>query len=130
MQMVAQKQQHHQRLEGFGRKYMGMAVISEVSRMTPENIRLSNITIELGAVPVDHKKSMDQKKKGKKDIQKMIVLEGIILVDSLSFEAALANYMVKLKKSPLFSKARIQKKSVDMLEEKEVLRFRAQLDLV
>ncbi|MEW6673276.1 MAG: pilus assembly protein PilM [Thermodesulfobacteriota bacterium] len=126
IQMVAQKQQNIATLNKIGRRYMGAAVISEVARMTPENVKLLNLTLELGGV--EDPKASD-KKTADKNVKKMLTLEGVILGDRLTFEASLASYLVNLKKSPIVSQAKIQRQAVELFENTEALRFTAQLEL-
>ena len=63
------------------------------------------------------------------NIEKKLVLEGIILGNRTAFEASLAEYLIKLEKSPLFDQPAIDKKSLEFYQNSEVLRFTAQLKL-
>jgi len=127
IQMVAQKQQNIRALNRIGHRHMGVAVISEVAQMTPENVKLLNLTVELGGIaglkPSD-KKSVD------KNAKKMLILEGVVLGDRLTFESALSSYLVNLQKSPIVRQAKIQRQTVELFENKESLRFTAHLELV
>ena len=127
IQMVAQKQQNIKILNRVGRRHMGMAVISEVARMTPENVKLLNVTVELGGVE-DPK--ISDTKNADKNVKKMLILDGVILGDRFTFESSLANYLVSLKKSPIVRQAKIQRQTLELFENTEALRFTAQLDLV
>ena len=64
------------------------------------------------------------------NIKKNLILEGIIFGDRMTFESTLSDYLVQLKKVPLFSRASVQKRAVELLEEKEVMKFTAQLELI
>ena len=127
IQMVAQKQQNITTLYRVGRRYMGVAVISEVAKMTPPNVKLLNLTVELGGI-ADPKTS--DKKAADKNVKKMLILDGVILGDRLTFESSLANYLVNLKKSPIVRQAKIQRQTVELFENTEALRFTAHLELV
>ena len=127
IQMVAQKQQNITTLNRVGRRYMGVAVISEVAKMTPGNVKLLNLTVELGG-SADPKTS--DKKATDKNVKKVLILEGVILGDRLTLGSSLANYLVNLKKSPIVRQAKIQRQTVELFENTEVLRFTAQLELV
>jgi len=126
IQMVAKKQQNLRTLQDLGRRYTGAAVISEISDSTPDEVRLINLTIDLGGP--DKAKPDSPQANSKK--QKMLILEGIVVGDRLELESVLANYLVKLSKSPIVSGARIKSKSMGLFEKTEGLRFTAQLDLV
>jgi len=127
IQMVARKQQNITTLNSVGRRYMGVAVISEVAKMTPPNVKLLNLTVEFGGIE-DPKKS--DKKAADKLAAKVLTLDGVILGDRLTFESSLANYLVNLKKSPIVRQAKIQRQTVELFEDTETLRFTAQLELV
>lgn len=120
MQMVAQVQQNRATMTQFDRKYQPMALVRIVSNKTPTNIRLLNLRADFAGIPGDK----DKKPK------RTLVLEGIILGDRLTFESSLAGYIVQLKKSLLFGKAGIQNKTIELFEDKEVMRFSAQLELI
>ena len=127
IQMVAQKQQNITTLNRVGRRYMGVAVIREVVKMTPENVKLLNLTVELGGI--EEPKTSD-KKAADKNVKKILILDGVILGDRLTFESSLANYLVNLKKSPIVRQAKIRRQTVELFENTEALRFTAQLELV
>jgi hypothetical protein len=113
--MVAKTKRNIDTAEAFVTKYLVMAVISEITQITPSEIRLSSITADLGWP------------KGKK---KLLKIEGVILGERLTFEASLAGYLVKLKSSPIFSRATIKEKDYVPFEGQEALRFTAQLELI
>lgn len=127
LQLLAQKQLNIRAIDRMGYRYMGVAVIHEVAKMTPKNVRLLNLTLELGGI-ADPKTT--DKKAADKNTKKMLILEGVILGDRLTFESSLANYLVNLKKSPIVNEAKIQRQSVELFENTEVLRFAARLELV
>jgi len=119
-QLVEQITQKRQRVVEVGQRYIGMAAITEISSLTPSNIRLSSLITELGKVLED-----------KNDPPKrLFVIDGIISGERLIFESALAEYLMKLKGSPLFDKPSIKKKSIEIVGDKEVLRFTAELEFV
>lgn len=119
-QLVEQITQKRQRVVEVGKRYIGMAAITEISSLTPSNIRLSSLIAELGKVLED-----------KNDHQKrLLVIDGIISDERLIFESVLAEYLIKLKGSPLFDKPSIKKKSTEIVGDKEVLRFTAELEFV
>jgi type IV pilus assembly protein PilM len=114
-----------------GKKYLSLAVISEVVDLTPSNVRLLSISTQLGKLPVK-KNTSDKKEKKKKEepLPKIIILDGIVQGDRLTLESSLAGYLLELKNSPLFEQPTINKKSFEFSGKNEVLRFTAQLNLV
>lgn len=106
-------------LKEYGRKYLVMAAIGELSDITPSDIRLLNLTAELGPCTKDNKKSPP----------KFFLLEGIMSGESAKFNNSLAAYLMKLEISPLFSKLTINKTVLEDLENKKVLHFWARFNL-
>jgi hypothetical protein len=118
---VAQTNHKIKKIKQFSDKYMGIAVTGVISDMTPPNIRLLGMSVDLGNMSSEN--NTENKKK-------MLILEGIVFGDRSTFEATLAGYLVKLKSSPIISQFNINTRSFEFVEEKEVLRFTAQLELV
>lgn len=119
LRLVVQTNNNKQALKGYARKYLGLTVMGEIANITPSHIRLYSITAELGGV-------FGNKNKSKK---KILILDGIVSGDRLTFEPFLAGYLMKLKNSPIFSQPKIIKKSFEIFEDEEVLRFTTQLEL-
>ncbi|UCH19605.1 MAG: hypothetical protein JSU83_13570 [Deltaproteobacteria bacterium] len=118
--LVDQAKQRNEIYRDFSKKYLGIVVLREVSNITPSNIRLLSITANLGGKPGN----------AEEKIEKRLVLEGIILGDRLAFEASLAEYLIKLKESPLFDQPTIDKKQLGFYQNNEVLQFTAHLKLI
>ena len=101
-------------------RHLSLAVISELSSKTPEEVRLLSVSANMG----DNKGNAGPNKK------RILSVNGIIFGNRLTFESTLAGFLLNLKKSPMFDRPVINKKSFEVIDEKEVLRFQAQLDLV
>ena len=123
--MVAKVQRKTNTLDAISKRYLGMAVISEISELTPSNISLFSIIAEFGR-PFAY----NQEEKESKDKNKLLNIEGVIFGDRMKLETSLADYIVKLKSSPIFSRPVIKKRSFKFFEDKEVLQFTVQLDLM
>jgi hypothetical protein len=99
--------------------------------LTPPNVRLLSISTQLGPLP---QKASSEDTKGKKAVQapksKVLILEGIVQGDRLTLESTLAGYLMELKNSPLFEQPDISTKSFEYSGNNQVLRFKAQLNLV
>lgn len=117
-QFAAKVDRDRKSVQEYARKYIGMAVISELTEMTPPNINLINITAKLGRAQEN------------KDKKKTIIIEGIIFDESFNRDSSLAVFLVKLNGSPIFENPRIVKKSIETFGNKEVLKFTARLELV
>ena len=120
LQLVARSKRKSETLKEFGKRYTGMAVINEISNITPPSIRLLSITADLGG-------GARMKNKTEK---RFLLLDGIIFGSHLTFDASLAGYLVKLRSSPIFEEPIIKKKSLEFLGDREILHFTAELKLV
>jgi Tfp pilus assembly PilM family ATPase len=119
LKLVDQTKQKNETYREYSKKFIGIVVLREISNLTPSNIRLLNINAQLGANPESTEENQE----------KILILEGIILGNRLEFETSLAEYLIKLKDSPLFNQPIIDKKSSGFYDNKEVLRFTARLKL-
>lgn len=120
LQLAANAKRNSYSLKEYSRKYLGMAVIGEISKMTPSNIRLLGITANLGRISGDKDKLPT----------KTVVLEGLVFGDQQTFNASLATYLVKLENAPLFSQPSIHKSTVEYHDKKKVLHFTVHMKLV
>jgi type IV pilus assembly protein PilM len=120
LEQITQIERKKQALEECGKKYLDIAVISEICNLTPHNIQLLSFTANLPRIP---------QKKG--ESQKMVlVLDGIVVGDRQTLETSLASYLVSLKNSPIFGRPRIRNRSFEFFKNKDALRFIADLELV
>ncbi len=127
LKLVDETQVQRRQIRDIGRKYFGVAVISEITHLTPPNVRLISITTKLGNPPTRKK----GKKGGKKGAgKKTLVLNGIVRGDRLILESTLAGYLMELRNSPMFDQPKISKKSFERYKEKDVLKFTARLKLL
>jgi len=120
LQLATHAFSERQSVDAFADKYRGMAIIREIIKITPSDIHLANMMIQLGGIG----ENPDEKK------EKTLLVDGILFGDRLNFESALAGYMVKLEGSPMFGRPEILNQSFDVVEEKEVLVFTAQVKLI
>ena len=97
-----------------------MVVLTEISNLTPSNVRLNSIYVLLDD---------DASNGGKASTSKNVILEGIVLGDRTTMEATLAGYLIQLSGSPLFKQPVINQKEPGFFMNKEILRFTAQLKL-
>jgi type IV pilus assembly protein PilM len=120
LKRVAQYNNQGKRLRTLSERYLGLAVISELFALTPPRVRLVNLIADLSDVPDE-----EGKKEGKK-----VVVDGIVSGNSQTFEASLAEYMLRLTDSPIIETSRIEKSAIEYIGDKEVLRFVAHLVLI
>ncbi|MFC1488431.1 hypothetical protein ACFL6B_01145 [Thermodesulfobacteriota bacterium] len=117
---AAKTSQKMQRLKAFGDRYFPMAVISEISEITPSDIHLLSINANMGNLAPEKNE----------EPKRTLTVEGVVFGDRLTFEASLAGYLVKLKGSSIFTETVMKKRSFEFVDNKEVLRFSIQLELV
>lgn len=120
LKLVEDIQSKNQNIQLIGEKYFGLAVIGEITDLTPANVRLLSLSAKLGDDPAkaDSERSRD------------LILTGIVRGDRLTMESTLASYLMELKGSPLFDKPTISKKSFELSDGAEVLNFTARLKLI
>ena len=124
LKLVDETQANRRQIDEIGKKYFGVAVISELTNLTPARIRLISISTKLGAAPAK------QKGKAQGSQAKTLVLDGIVRGDRLILEPTLAGYLMELKNSPMFDRPTLSKKSFERYKDKDVLRFTARLNLL
>jgi Tfp pilus assembly PilM family ATPase len=108
---VAMKRQSFRR---YSKRYRGMAAISEISAMTPNNVSLlSSSTI----FP------------DKADGKGTMILEGKVRGKRRILEATLAGYVLKLAGSPLFEQPSVNKSVIESENDNDVLHFTVQIEM-
>jgi hypothetical protein len=130
LKLVEQLREKNRSDQAIGNKYLNLAVISEVVDLTPPNVRLLDISTKLGPPPAKKQAEKGKKKKTEKAASRILILEGIVQGNRLMLESALAGYLLELKNSPLFDQPNISSKSFEFSGNDEVLRFKAQLNLI
>jgi Tfp pilus assembly protein PilN len=124
LKLVDQIRVRNQNLQGIGDNLIGIAVLGEVANTIPANVRLLSINARLG-------KAAKPAPGGKPEaVKKVLILDGVIFGDRATLEADLAAYLLTLKNSPLFKQPTISKKSVETMDNQQVMRFTAQMDVV
>ncbi|MEJ2040333.1 MAG: pilus assembly protein PilM [Desulfosarcinaceae bacterium] len=112
--LYARTKNKRQMLGRITKRYAAVALIDELSRLTPAAVRLLTVDMRLDA----------QSGSGRQ-----VILEGIIFSEPNGFETALTSYLFGLKNSPLFSKPNVISKRTEFYNTQEVLWFSARLEL-
>ena len=142
IQMAAKSKQQKYSSRAYSERYRSMAVIGELSALTPANIRLVNLKADFGEFAVEKaneppktapkETAQEIKKDAAKEPPKVqvpagkmgnLVVEGIIAGNRQSLESSLAGYLMKLQESPMFHQVAVQKNSVERVKKKEILHF-------
>jgi hypothetical protein len=122
-QMIANSRKQKGTAKEYSDQYTGMAVISELSLLTPTNIRLTNMNAHFGIGSSKKVAANESQKETIKDESRHVMLEGIIFGDRKTLESSLAGYLMKLDASPMFHQISIQKNVIEPFKKSEVLYF-------
>ena len=138
MQLASQTRQKRYSARAYSERYRSMAVLGELSALTPSDIRLVNLKADFVPATADKAKAPQKEAAPaeKKETAKSapgepptdgangsVVVEGIILGNRQSFDASLAGYITRLQASPIFRQVTVQKNSVERVRKKDVLHF-------
>ena len=130
--LYAQIQKKKKIMKKYALTCMGTAVISEITIKTPDSIRLTALEAELFS-PSETMKKMNADREdageGPAIKPKKLIIEGYVTDESMSLESTLAGYLIRLKSSPIFGKVTIQNKKIVVLDEEEVLNFKAIVEM-
>lgn len=102
----------------YAQRYLSMAVIGEISALTPQNIKLINMTIISSRSTVIAVKTDKAAKESEG-----ITLEGIITGERSMLDSYLAQYIMKLSNSPMLHKVSVYKNSIVTFKNNNVLQF-------
>jgi hypothetical protein len=128
VKLVNETQANLQKVKEIGEKYFPVAVISELTDLTPVNVRLLSISTQVNNQIKKEKEKAPAKGKAKE--KGTLILDGFVQGNHLILESTLADYLMALRNSPLFDQLTISKKSFERSENKEGLRFTARLKLI
>jgi Tfp pilus assembly PilM family ATPase len=121
LKAAAKVSQRRELSKVYADRYLGMVVISELSTLTPANIRFLDLKVNLGSVPRrDTAKTSGESPKAPVE---EITVEGLIMGERQIFETSLAGYMMALEASPLFHQVTIQKNNMESYLKGEALHF-------
>ena len=120
MALYAKMNQKRGLITTISQRYFSSAVIAEVIHLTPVNIQLIALSVDLDA----------HSQKSKKKTESPVAIEGIVTGDQIRFETDLASFMLTIEDSPLFKKSVVRTKRLQFLENRQVLRFSIQFELV
>ncbi|MCX5839986.1 MAG: hypothetical protein NTY16_00735 [Deltaproteobacteria bacterium] len=135
LQLAVKAKQQKYTSRAYSERYRSMAVIGELSALTPTHIRLINLKADFGTILPDKapdkakeppkeagkESASGEKKEPAKETQKEpaggkmgnLVVDGVIFGNRRTLESSLAGYIMKLQASPIFRQISIQKNSVN-----------------
>ncbi len=118
MAMIASLKQQQQNMREYLDRYKGTVILGEISALTPRSIKILNVNLSLSSVQTANK-----------DVKKTLELEGIVFGKKDELEQNFADYITRLKTSPVFSEWNIVKKTVELYRSENVLHFTMDLRL-
>jgi type IV pilus assembly protein PilM len=121
-QMLTKAREQQQLSKAYTQRYLSMAIISEISSLTPSSVRLLSLKANLlpAAQPQSQPAAAAAPKPGGGE---GFALEGIIFGDRKELEASLAGYVLKLDASPMFNGVSVQSSSMRSFKKGDVLHF-------
>lgn len=106
---------YQQRVKKTAEHFISLAAISEVCKLTSENIKLSDMVI--------------QNLKTDGQLNRSLTAKGYIFENKLLLDAALAGYRETLNSSSLFNNITVMQKSFLIVNEKDVIFFEIKMEL-
>jgi Tfp pilus assembly PilM family ATPase len=103
----------------YAERYLGMAIIGEISASTPENIRLVNLKIITSRSNI----VKDKTDKMAKEETDGITWEGLITGNRNMLDSYLAQYIMKLGNSPMLHQVTVNKSNIVNFKKNDVLQF-------
>jgi Tfp pilus assembly PilM family ATPase len=125
LQLAVKAKQQKYTSGAYSERYRSMAVIGELSALTPTHIRLINLKADFGTLLPDKTKEPAKETQKQPAGGKMgnLVVDGVIFGNRQTLESSLAGYIMNLQASPIFQQISIQKNSVERIKKRDVLRF-------
>jgi len=134
--MLGSMKQRREVLRGYSERYLGMAVLGELTALTPEEIKLVSLKSGLGfpaaaaapaagpapAQPPPPPPPAGAPAAGGAPGQDML-LEGVVFGDPSTFESQLFRYRVALENSPLFKNVSVKKQDLEPFRKGRILHF-------
>jgi len=112
-QLVTREKEKQNALKEYAKRYLGLAIIGELSNLTPPEIRLLNVNVLLSDI--------HNRKSGA--VGKRMTVEGSVSENDSALESSLAEYILSLENSPLFIQPVIIKSDRESLDGEETLMF-------
>jgi Tfp pilus assembly PilM family ATPase len=120
LQQVAKIRNKQQIQKEYVERYLATAVISELTHLTPTEIRMLSLEINLGGA---EEKQMGGQKR-------TLAIEGVVLGEPSRADSSLAQYLMRLKSSPIFRSSSIKERTLEAFENREALRFHVETELI
>lgn len=126
-------QQTHTAAKELGSRYEYLALLGELSAVTPEGVQLLELELDLGRRPVT--REPEEPARGRRAAvsapdPRLLFVSGLIYGDPSDFDSTLATYLVRLQGSPLFTTASVMaQEPVQSYVEGEALKFSIRVEV-
>ncbi len=142
MELLAKAMFEKRTLSAYAKRYLSLAILGELSRLTPANIRLLGVTTRLQAPGGLKKSGAEEEPAGEpaesggenapalSPRQGSLILEGLVLGDVKTLESSLAAYLVRLERNPLLDRPRIDESRMERVRGKKALHFTVSMGIV
>ena len=124
LQLAGKAKIANQEQRQLAQRYEGLAVLRELAGLTPENVHIVAVNLEMG--PASPAKGDAKAPAVNKDQTsgRLLVIDGFVTGGEQAFESSLASYLVRLENSPLFGPPLVHKRTEENLGgQGRVLRF-------
>ncbi len=124
-EQVEHLQRKRRKLKRLADKFLSLAVVKQISRTVPSEIRLLHLEADVYQhLRIDRKKPKTDAGKGQ------VTLEGIISGDPLEFETLLIRFLGKLRENPLLGPPKLEKRMKENIEDHPVLHFSLKMEIL
>lgn len=108
--------------KGYSQRYLGLAIFSELTQLTPPSIRFINVKVNLGKAAVAAAET-SAAAKVPDEMTKTLEIEGFASGERQALNSCLAAYVIKLGSSPLFKQAKVLRTNEETYNNTVLLRF-------
>jgi hypothetical protein len=124
LETVAQINRRNLEWKAHSKKYLPVAIIGDVTSLAPEQVRF----IRIEGYGNRGTQNSDDRSRNRATPEAGTHVEGVVYGTRSNVEATFAQYLLNLKRSPLFDRVVLQKKTYELLQDTEVLRFSLNLE--
>jgi hypothetical protein len=121
MKMVSAAKTEKKSFEEIKEKYLGVTILGEIARITPESIRLFSVQNALATSVTIKGKNVAQAPQA--------TIDGVVSGAAETLDSTLAGYVLKLQSSPLFGRALITTKKTEKKDGKDMLYFTLSVEM-
>ncbi|MBF0487200.1 MAG: PilN domain-containing protein [Nitrospirae bacterium] len=119
--MIDDVKRDKQKYSDYIKRYMGVAVINEISSLVPKGAYLTSCKINIG--------SSADNATGSKLGEGSLMVDGMITGSSEAYDSVLANFMARISNSPMFSTVSVKKTSAESMEKVPFQKFLIEVGL-